>query len=58
MKSNQLLSELDSSFPVKRDAQVLIACGYFDVSTGIDDFAMESMKAGLLVGDELQNTIL
>jgi hypothetical protein len=43
---------------VKRDAQVLIACGYFDVSTGIDDFAMESMKAGLLVGDELQNTIL
>lgn len=47
---------MDLSFPLKRDTQVLIACGYFDVSTGIDDFAVESMKAGLRLGDELQKT--
>ena len=31
LKTNELLSELDLSFPLKRDTQVLIACGYFDV---------------------------
>ncbi|MBT2588357.1 hypothetical protein [Arthrobacter sp. ISL-95] len=41
---NEILSELDLPFPFRRDTQMLIACGYFDTSTGIDDFAVESMK--------------
>jgi hypothetical protein len=56
MRANKLLSELDLPFPFRRDTQVLIACGYFDTSTGIDEFAVESMRAGLLLGDELRRT--
>lgn len=51
-----MLSELDLPFPLRRDTQVLIACGYFDVSTGIDDFSVESLKAGLRLGQDLQRT--
>ncbi len=56
MKTNELMSELDLPFPLRRDTQVLIACGYFDISTGIDDLAMESLKAGLRLGEEIQRT--
>lgn len=53
---NELLSELDLPFPFRCDTQMLIACGYFDTSTGIDDFSVESMKAGLRLGEGLQRT--
>lgn len=56
LKTIELLSELDLPFPIRRDAQVLIACGYFDTATGIDEFSVESLKAGLRLGEELQRT--
>ncbi|UOD82316.1 hypothetical protein [Paenarthrobacter ureafaciens] len=52
----EITSDLDLPFPIVSDTQVLIACGYFDVTTGVDEFSIESMKAGLSLGRELQIT--
>ena len=55
MPNKQMLVDLDFEFPIENDTQILIACGYFDASTGVDDFALESLKAGLMLGSDLQS---
>ncbi|MFF1830537.1 DMT family transporter [Paenarthrobacter sp. NPDC058040] len=50
-----LTNKIESMVPLDRGSKILVSCGYFDVTSGIDDFAVGSMKMGLSFGRALEH---